>query len=69
MPALKWTRASYPASTYRARTGDLSFTIDGDGSSWRLRGWVNGKFSAYEAGPTLKALKEHAQRIADTHAA
>lgn len=66
---LKWTKAAYPAKTYRARTGSLSFTIDGDGSEWRLRAWVDGKFSAYETGPTLKALKQHAQQIADTLAA
>ena len=71
MPStLQWSKASYPAQTYRARLGSLSFAIDCIGSSeWRLRGWVDGKFSVYETGQTMAAVKALAQGIADNHTA
>jgi hypothetical protein len=66
---LKWNKANYPTQTYRARLGNLTFTIDCIGSEqWRLRGWTDGKFSTYKTGPTMAAVKALAQSIADNHA-
>lgn len=64
---LKWTKANWPAKTYHAETGSLSYTIDWTGNRWNLRGWVDGEFAVSHYAPTMKALKAEADAHALKH--
>jgi hypothetical protein len=59
---MEWARkAVFDYHEYRASHGNLNFCIDGKGRDWTLRGWIDGKFSVYEHGDSLKALKSLAE--------
>jgi hypothetical protein len=58
--ALTWRKANWPDKTYHARTGNLSYAVDYNGRQWTVRGWINGVFSLYLDGPTMKAMKQAA---------
>jgi hypothetical protein len=60
--ALTWRKASWPDKTYHARQGARSFTADSDGQTWRLRGWIDGKFADFVQDlPSLRAAKAVAE--------
>ena len=61
---MKWTRkAVFDYHEYWASHGNRKLCIDGKGRDWTLRGWTDGKFSKYEKGTSLKALKERAEEL------
>lgn len=64
---LTWRKAAWPDKTYHAVQGDLSYTVDYNGTRWVVRGWKESKFCLYRDGATMREMKAVAQTHADAN--
>lgn len=66
-PTLTWRKANYPSSTYHAQTATHTYTVDHDGTAWRLRVWHEGQ--PVRSPQDYATSAAELQQAADEHAA